>query len=179
VREYDQLSFLFSSKKNFERSKELFVNHYQQNYDSPSLPPCWMLREVNTFGMWSLMYNKLGDVDDKQAVAKKFTPYPSSILANWLHHLVFIRNICAHHGRLWNRVAGVTAKIPRAVSPLSFAATNNRFAITAFVVNELLTALHKSCEWKSDLKSLLDSLPNHLLKKMGFQLTWKSDNYWN
>ncbi|WP_420846979.1 Abi family protein [Methanolapillus ohkumae] len=26
-----------------------------------------------------------------------------NILENWFHGISIIRNICAHHGRLWNR----------------------------------------------------------------------------
>ncbi|MGE4307572.1 MULTISPECIES: Abi family protein [Bacteroides] len=28
-------------------------------------------------------------------------------IASWLHSIVYIRNICAHHSRLWNKVLGV------------------------------------------------------------------------
>lgn len=36
------------------------------------------------------------------------------VLLSWLLTLNAIRNICAHHGRLWNRTLGVKPYIPRA-----------------------------------------------------------------
>lgn len=35
------------------------------------------------------------------------------VLASWLRHLSLVRNICAHHSRLWNRDFTITPTLPR------------------------------------------------------------------
>ena len=35
---------------------------------------------------------------------------------SWLHNLVYVRNICAHHARLWNRSLGIKPKIMKNIS---------------------------------------------------------------
>ncbi|WP_218118031.1 Abi family protein [Pelistega sp. MC2] len=37
----------------------------------------------------------------------------AEILESWLKALNSIRNICAHHSRLWNRKLGIAIKIPQ------------------------------------------------------------------
>lgn len=37
----------------------------------------------------------------------------AEILESWLKAFNSIRNICAHHGRLWNKELGVSIKIPK------------------------------------------------------------------
>jgi abortive infection bacteriophage resistance protein len=36
------------------------------------------------------------------------------MLSFWLHSISYIRNICAHHSRLWNRVCTIKPTIPNA-----------------------------------------------------------------
>ncbi|TVQ22016.1 MAG: Abi family protein [Spirochaetaceae bacterium] len=39
---------------------------------------------------------------DQREVAVRYQLQPNK-LSSWLHHLVYIRNVCAHHSRLWDR----------------------------------------------------------------------------
>ncbi|WGT25886.1 Abi family protein [Pseudomonas marginalis] len=34
-------------------------------------------------------------------------------MQSWLHTLTTIRNMCAHHSRLWNRELGIRPELPR------------------------------------------------------------------
>jgi Abortive infection bacteriophage resistance protein len=94
--------------KEVSRSRDPFILHYKECYDSPSIPPCWMCFEVLSFGSLSKkMYSNLKDDDYngkncKRKIADFFGVSPV-ILESWLNHIAVVRNICAHHGRLWNR----------------------------------------------------------------------------
>lgn len=84
------------------KNPEVFVKHYLSNYSSPQNPPSWMFMELLTIGELSRLYVGLKQNKDKQDIADFFA-LPHSVFASWLHTLSYVRNICAHHARLWNR----------------------------------------------------------------------------
>ncbi len=65
-----------------------------------------------SFGQLSLWFKILKTRQDRNLVAKAYG-IDESILRSFMHHLTFIRNITAHHGRLWNRRMTITMKLPR------------------------------------------------------------------
>ncbi len=42
-----------------------------------------------------------------------------SVLTSFTHHMSHVRNICAHHGRLWNRRFTVKMKVPKSPAQLA------------------------------------------------------------
>ncbi|WP_456969691.1 Abi family protein [Luteibacter sp. HA06] len=89
------------------RSRETFVHHYKSRYTLPPHPcvPIWMASEVMSFGSLSRLVQAMHPAD-KKAIAGTFG-VAAPVLANWLHAISAIRNIAAHHGRMWNRVLGI------------------------------------------------------------------------
>lgn len=59
------------------------------------------------------LFKNLKTDNAKKAIANYFG-VSHSILESWMEHLVYIRNLCAHHCRLWNRIMTVKAAIPHA-----------------------------------------------------------------
>jgi abortive infection bacteriophage resistance protein len=90
------------SKAKTARTPETFVRHYINNYSKPANPPSWMSFELLTMGELSHIYRGLKNNSDKKRVADFFDVHPT-VFTSWLHTLTYIRNICAHHSRLWNR----------------------------------------------------------------------------
>ena len=84
-----------------ERSRDTFIDHYRRKYLDPKLPPIWMVAEIMSLGQLSKWMGNLKLRTDRSAIAK---PYglDESVLVSLAHHLTYVRNICAHHGRLWN-----------------------------------------------------------------------------
>lgn len=95
-----------------DRSKEAFVLHFKEKYgDSHSNLPLWMVGEIMPFGCILTMFKGSSNV-----VRNKIAAYygvPADVLESWLITINVIRNICAHHSRLWNRVLGVKPRIPK------------------------------------------------------------------
>ncbi|WPP00446.1 Abi family protein [Pseudomonas sp. HR96] len=58
-----------------------------------------------TIGQLSRLFSDL-HLHHRKTVAAKFG-YNESVLVTWLKSLTILRNVCAHHGRLWN--ASITA----------------------------------------------------------------------
>lgn len=96
------LSALQSFAKIFEKSKDQRAKHYRQTYNQPLLPPIWTMKEFLTFGAASWIFQCLaGPI--KTAIAAQFGVPSDQVFSNWLSCLVDLRNICAHHDRLFNR----------------------------------------------------------------------------
>lgn len=95
----------------YHRSDEQFVRAFKKKYNNP-LPPSWVLLEITSFGTLSLLYQNLIPGHPKRDIAAAFG-VSDTVFESWLHTLVYIRNICAHHARLWNRTLGIRPLMPR------------------------------------------------------------------
>jgi abortive infection bacteriophage resistance protein len=86
----------------YSKSKDPRATHYAANYSDPILPPIWTMKEFLTFGASSRIYQCLsGQI--KTLIASDFGVGSDKIFINWIECLVDLRNICAHHDRLFNR----------------------------------------------------------------------------
>lgn len=86
----------------FEKSKDQRARHYKQRYSSPALPPIWTLKEFLTFGATSRIYQCFSPSVCAK-IALQFGMASHLIFKDWVECLVDLRNICAHHDRLFNR----------------------------------------------------------------------------
>lgn len=96
-------------RANRAKNRDRFIGHYFDNYRGRI--PIWVLTEVLDFADVSKVYKGLR-VDDRDEIARtlgivgtrgRAGARPGDILANLLEHLAVVRNISAHHSRLWNR----------------------------------------------------------------------------
>lgn len=78
--------------------KEPFVLHHQQQYETL---PIWAAIEVWDFGLLSKLYAGM-QYADQQKIASLYGAASGQEFAQWLRSLNFIRNVSAHHSRLWN-----------------------------------------------------------------------------
>lgn len=58
--------------------------------------------EIMYLNQLSQICSNLRERSDKVAIAKHFALPPDEFIS-WLHTINYVRNICAHHARLWNR----------------------------------------------------------------------------
>jgi abortive infection bacteriophage resistance protein len=86
----------------YEKSKDGRANHYRQTYSSPVMPPVWTMKEFLTFGSASYLYQRL-EGTLRTSIAKQFGVSSDAVFKSWIECLVDLRNICAHHDRLFNR----------------------------------------------------------------------------
>lgn len=95
-----------------KKSGETFLKHYREKYSHPELPPVWMASEILSLGNLSHWYANLKELKTRKGISEPFGLEPS-VFATYVHHLSVVRNICAHHGRLWNRTIPVPLKFPK------------------------------------------------------------------
>lgn len=106
----DHPEWLGKLRAEAKRSRELFIDHYKVTYrEFPDLP-IWVATEVMSFGALSRMLEALNKSDLKR-IASRYRLQPLT-LVSCAHHLVYVRNLCAHHSRLWDRVWAIKADLP-------------------------------------------------------------------
>ena len=93
---------LKSFKDAYAQTKDQRALHYKQTYGSPILPPIWTMKEFLTFGRAVRIFKCL-DGALRTQIAAQFGVPSDQVFTNWLECLVDVRNICAHHDRLFNR----------------------------------------------------------------------------
>ncbi|MCE8011713.1 Abi family protein [Halomonas daqingensis] len=91
------------------RSKEDFVKHYRQKH-GPRLP-IWVAVETWDFGTLSQLFAMM-KVPDQLRIASKYGVPDWEVFQSWLRSLNYLRNVCAHHSRLWNRNVIDQPKLP-------------------------------------------------------------------
>ncbi|OGF54087.1 MAG: hypothetical protein A2452_13590 [Candidatus Firestonebacteria bacterium RIFOXYC2_FULL_39_67] len=122
-------------KHEIDRSHETFVKHFKAKYgDTHEYLSLWMTGEIISFGCTLTMYRG-ASIDIKKRIAEYYG-ISDNVLTSWLQTINVIRNICAHHSRLWNRELGVKPYIPR----------KNKYPQWHFPVPVLMSArvLHQS-----------------------------------
>ena len=82
------------------RSSEDFVRHFRANYSTGL--PIWIAIELWDFGMMSHLIAGLRH-PELTAMAARFGLPRGELLASWVRAINHVRNVCAHHSRLWNR----------------------------------------------------------------------------
>ena len=93
-----------------KRSKEDFVKHYRRNH-GPDLP-IWVAVEVWDFGAMSQLFAMM-KVPDQRVISEKYGLSDFKVFSSWLRSLNYLRNLCAHHSRVWNRNVIDQPKLPR------------------------------------------------------------------
>lgn len=134
--------------------KEPFVHHHQQQYGAL---PIWAAIEVWDFGLLSKLFAGMQH-GDQQAVAKIYDAPDGQAFAQWLRSLNFIRNVSAHHSRLWN-----INVVERAAVPSDWPATldNARPFFYFCLMRQLLGVICPHSTWGQRLTELLeDGFPN-------------------
>jgi len=81
-----------------KRSRELFIDHDKVTYQEFPDLPIWVATEVMSFGALSRLLPAMAKSDRKR-IASRYRLQPLT-LASGVHHLVYVRNLCAHHSRL-------------------------------------------------------------------------------
>ena len=162
---------------------EEFIQHYCRKYDSPENPPSWMSVEVMYFNHLSRICTELKNRSDKTEIAKYFF-LPPDIFCSWLHTINYVRNICAHHARLWNRGLDITPKVlkfSRVRVWISKPDTVETSRIYYFLcmLNYLLQTINPTSTFKQRLKALLEEYSEIVsTDAMGFPHDWVNEKIW-
>jgi len=177
------------------REIETFLAHYRKKYRSaPTQPPIWMAVELLTFKEVSTLMAKLRLPKDTQRIEQHFG-WKMPVLRSWFRSLSDLRNICAHHGRVWNREFGSRPEMPRKI-PASWPGIPNsietgshehpgqrldprrRLYLQLVVIESLMQVVSPTSQWAERLVTLLDHYPQVSRPHMGFTGYWDTESFW-
>jgi len=177
---FEHAKWLHDLHVDTDRSKEKFIDHFRNDYIEYPILPVWVAAEVMSFGTLSFMYKGLNGFDQAE-LAKPFG-VNKVVVQSWLHTLAFVRNICAHHSRLWNRELSVAPKFPYVQSWKPPAIPNPKAVYSVLCILRHLS-VGEPCgdKWRMQTVGLLerwDAEPRWR-KAMGIPVDWKSSVFWS
>ncbi|MBA3898815.1 MAG: Abi family protein [Bacteroidetes bacterium] len=163
----------------FRRSDEEFILAFKNKYSEP-LPPSWITMEITSFGTLSILYKNLKPGKEKREIAHHFG-LADSVFETWLHSIVYLRNVCAHHTRLWNRAMSIRPQAPRNPHKQWLKQTaihNNRTYFILSMINYLLQTVNPKNTFNERFKLLLDKYDNVDTGALGFPKGWEQEPLW-
>lgn len=166
------------------RSSELFIAHYKSRYQEYPDLPIWVATEIMSFGALSKMFRGMWKCDEK-SVSARYGLQPET-LGSWIHHLVYVRNLCAHHARLWDRIWTIKPNLPAGNAWLPPALPGNtRLFASLLIQNTMLRRCPAEQsfveDWRRRVKKLIeDKLPacRGAMQKMDMPREWQTNPLW-
>ncbi|WAL41301.1 Abi family protein [Brevibacterium sp. BRM-1] len=168
------------------RSDEQFVKHFREKYDDRM--PVWALTEILELGHLSVLYRGMNQ-QDAEEIALAFGLPTKRIMSSWLASLNYVRNVAAHHSRLFNRKLQYAPARPQVgqvpildhlrdeATAKGVFGTYSALAVIAY----LLPIIDPSSDWAQQLTALLRRFPSsHALtvESMGVPRDWESIELW-
>lgn len=197
--ESDYDTWLRKAREAETRSSDDFVTHYKATYGGDL--PIWMLTEVLDFGGIARLYGGLRATDRNSVAADLGVMHQAGggygdALKDWLRALNYVRNICAHHARLWNRNMTVQLKagllhqhpyMQATLIPAGLARTPRELTRVFGALSVIVLLLKNMADpavaqrWQEELTELLNThMPQagRALSEMGFPQGWQMLPVW-
>ncbi len=177
----------------FMRSGEIFVKDYKRKYGEwngdkctslTQQPDAWVIFEVATLGTLSKLYKNLNhQLPEKAKIANDFGLNKHSELSSWLEAISYLRNIVAHHSRLWGRdmvKRPMTISKPKCTwleNTLPAFAQKKPYLIIVSMLY-LCNAINAGDTYKKKIIMLIRKNPNIPIDKIGFPDHWDEEKIW-
>lgn len=175
------LDSLLEVDKELGRTKEVFIKSHYDKYGNEHRPPAYKTLEVISFGCLSKLYSNLNnDITAKNRVAKEFNLPNYNFLKSWLQSFNTIRNIIAHHSRIWNRNIDFSPKFLHKTEFAFIEEPENKNSIY-HCMSCVLFVLNKVSEGhslKDKIINLLDNNEEIELSEMGIPENWREQDIW-
>ena len=143
------------------RSNEPYIQHFKTNYLADEIP-IWAAVEVCSFGTLTKLYSNLKK-PYQQKIARVYS-IKCDILDSYLHHLVVMRNCCAHHARLFDRKFFGYRPLNEWRNTQNAALDTRTFFAQLLLVYRMLRSLPQICfdrkRWRKGVFRLLSAAPS-------------------
>ena len=160
------------------RSRKLpFVEHHQAKYGGRL--PIWVAIELWDFGLLSHLISGLR-YEDQQAIAARYGAESGEAFAGWFRSLNFIRNVSAHHSRMWNTNVLELCPVPSGWPEVP----NERPFLYFCLMQQMLRIICPNSTWGQRFVNLLvedfPELPegSASLEDMGLRPGWNEWGLW-
>lgn len=170
-----------------QASDEAFVGHFRDKYDGQM--PIWALTEVLELGHLGRLYGGLNN-SLATKIAHAYGAPSKKVMASWIASLNYVRNVAAHHARLFNRkLVAAPSRPPVGAVPLldhlrdestakAIYGLYNALAVTAY----LLRSIDAQSGWPERLTQLaatFPTTPTFSIETMGMDARWAARDLWS
>ena len=167
-------------------SDEAFVAHFRDKYDGQM--PIWALTEILELGHLGRLYSGLSN-SLATTIAHAYAAPSKKVMASWIASLNYVRNVAAHHARLFNRkLVAAPSRPPAGVVPVldhlrdestakAIYGLYNALAVTAY----LLRSIDNQSGWPQRLAKLartFPTTPTFSIETMGMHPRWAQLDLW-
>jgi abortive infection bacteriophage resistance protein len=171
---------LFSTvDETIKKSSDEALKAFCEKYCKEDGLPIWIIAEFMTFGNMVTFFRLLNGYDKKMLA--KSLGFNSVIFESYLANLNYIRNICAHNERLWNRLIAIKVTIPKKEAKWhekNFPVNERRIYSSLCILKVLLDKIVEKSDWKNDLYVLLQEYPTIHRKSMGIPDGFENSSIW-
>lgn len=171
-------------QREFGYSQEIFAKEHRKKHPQ-TFAAAWKVMEVASMGTLSKFYKNLNhQLHEKSTIAKGMSLNLHSELSSWLEAITYVRNIIAHHSRLWSR--NMVKKPIEALNnplgiwfsnPLTEVQTKKPFLIISSMVY-LSNHITQDNQIKTKILNLFSQYPNIPIYKLGFLNNWNNQPIW-
>lgn len=168
------------------RSTEEFIKHHRRHLQEP-WPPVWVICEIASFGTVSKLLANTQPPRLRQDIADTYG-LDEKTFCSLIHHVAVLRNMAAHHARIWNRRLTFTVQLPRkkpdGLSLNFYIDPSERNSKTRKIYNSLVLLVYMTLRvepngsWPKRLLAHLNTLEPTLIPAMGFPGDWKTRSIW-
>lgn len=169
-------------------SGDSFVRHFRSKYRSHL--PVWAATEIISFGTLCKLYYMLEDNDAKLIAARfglinRNGEGDTNKFSSWINHLRYLRNVCAHRGRAWNRTFDATLSTPSSSIPELMhwsSETHASLYESLCAMKFLLARIAPESDWSTKVTSQIVQFSRSSgidLKHMGFPEQWHTNDIWS
>ncbi len=166
------------------RTKDVNIKNHFKKYGIDSFPPSWKTLEQTSFGGLSKLYGNLkNNIKSKNLIAEEFGAVNHTYLPSWLKSITIIRNLCAHHSRLWNKNLPCA---PKLLSKPPYHWIKNtpkehefkHLYIYLCIMKYLLDRIQQNSNLGKEIEGLLVKYNNVNLNALGIKENWLNEDLW-
>lgn len=134
-----------------------------------------MIAEILPLGTWSTIFANLADRKNQKIISQYFK-LNETVMKSWLHTLTYLRNLCAHHSKLWDRSFRIKPLIAK--DHEMHLKNNSRFCAQAAILKIFLNVISPDSNWSENLFALINEHTEINIARMGFSKDWHKDSFW-
>lgn len=181
VRHANNLSSLM---REFGYSHEIFIVDHKNRHPQDH-PESWKIMEIASMGTLSKFYKQLKhNLPAKAAIANGMGLNLHNELSSWLEAITYVRNIVAHHSRLYSRDM-VKRPIINIINPqnawLNKPVLESQMKKVFLIISCMVYICNKVTPGhhiKIKIKDLIQTNPSIPIYKLGFLNNWEQQDLW-
>jgi abortive infection bacteriophage resistance protein len=138
-----------------------------------------------------VLYQNVKDTDITKQM-ENFYAIKNPIIISWMRTLSDLRNLCAHHSRVWNRSFGQKGVLPKnkpkywlqnfpeliTISNNNKISPRNSLYFHIVIIWYFISQMNTNSTWLDRLVQLCDEYSIDMIS-LGFPENWQQDSYWD